>query len=128
MNPFSTPILRVSEAQRSAIGLLGKTKALGWIARRQKLMPKQAEAAWRSPNRAVSLLGDGGEDGLGYDFEAVRANGDRWRYEVKASTGDLCEFELGPPWRRRRTREHTSGCSCPCAADQGAYASAHPPL
>ncbi|MCJ2117021.1 ATP-binding protein [Methylobacterium sp. J-001] len=86
---------RMSEAQRSAIGLLGETRALEWIARRHKLTPEEAEAAWRSPNRAVSLLGDGGDDGLGYDFEVVRASGVRWRYEVKASTWDPCEFELG---------------------------------
>ena len=94
-SPFVASERRMSEAQRSAIGLLGETRALDWIARRHKLTPEEAEAAWRSPNRSVSLLGDGGDDSLGYDFEVVRASGVRWRYEVKASTGDPCEFELG---------------------------------
>lgn len=86
---------RMSEDQRGAIGLLGETRAFLWIRQRHGLTVEQAEAAWVSPNRAVSLLGARGTDASGFDFEVIKENGVRWRYEVKASTSDPGEFELG---------------------------------
>ncbi len=41
------------------------------------------------------LLGQTGDDALGYDFEVIKESGTRWRYEVKASQYDPEEFELG---------------------------------
>ncbi len=86
---------RMSEAKRNAVGLLGEVRAFDWIMRKHGLTHEQTEEAWCSPNRTVTSLGQTGDDALGYDFEVIKENGTRWRYEVKASQYDPEEFELG---------------------------------
>jgi hypothetical protein len=84
-------IARMSEDQRSAVGLIGEVIAGAWLARRY------GEVAWRSGYAAILNADPDASDSHGYDFEIP------WRntsllYEVKALTnlpGDLIEFEMG---------------------------------
>ncbi|WP_405140685.1 hypothetical protein OG589_27430 [Sphaerisporangium sp. NBC_01403] len=82
---------RMSEDQRSAVGLIGEVIARAWLARRY------GEVRWRSGYAAILNADPDASDGHGYDFEIP------WRntsllYEVKALTnlpGELIEFEMG---------------------------------
>jgi hypothetical protein len=52
------------------------------------------EQSWVSTNRTICFTGDLGDDGLGYDFTVPFRRGNRM-YEVKATTGDGGEIQLG---------------------------------
>ncbi|WP_333748702.1 sacsin N-terminal ATP-binding-like domain-containing protein [Streptomyces sp. IBSBF 2394] len=74
-----------------AVGLAGEVAVAAWL-ERQYGVPR--EEAWKSGLRQHVFADGSGDDSLGYDF--LIHDGDRTLlYEVKASTGDRGEFELG---------------------------------
>ncbi|MGW4756142.1 sacsin N-terminal ATP-binding-like domain-containing protein [Streptomyces chartreusis] len=74
-----------------AVGLAGEVAVAAWL-ERQYGVPR--EESWKSGLRQHVLTDGAGDDSLGYDF--LVHDGDRTLlYEVKASTGDRGEFELG---------------------------------
>ncbi|MFF0038859.1 sacsin N-terminal ATP-binding-like domain-containing protein [Streptomyces mirabilis] len=74
-----------------AVGLAGEVAVAAWL-ERQYGVPR--EESWKSGLRQHVLADGSGDDSLGYDF--LIHDGDRTLlYEVKASTGDRGEFELG---------------------------------
>ncbi len=82
---------RLSPAQRSALGLTGEVAAYEWLAR---MYPDEfTPSCWRSSYCAVDGI-PGGSDDLGYDFAVVLKTKAVY-FEVKATMGDLPEFELG---------------------------------
>ncbi len=86
----SKPIQRLPEPVRGAIGLAGELLAFRYLeAKHPKIF---TDACWVSENR-VSLFPDKGSMRWGYDFKVPTSERD-WLYEVKATPGDLCEFEL----------------------------------
>jgi hypothetical protein len=86
------PVSRPSAEQLSAIGFAGEWLAYQWLLRRY---PDQVtEDSWVSTNRAVCFTGNPGDDGCGYDLEVPFRGGNRM-YEVKATTGDGGEIQLG---------------------------------
>jgi hypothetical protein len=86
------PADRASDQQLAAVGFAGELLAYRWLLERY---PAQVtEACWKSRNRAEAFTGDTGHDDLGYDF-AVPFKGGTVMYEVKATTGDGGEFQLG---------------------------------
>jgi uncharacterized protein DUF3883 len=83
---------RMSEEQRTAVGLIGEIAARGWLERHY------TSVEWVSGYRNIVLGDDAGSDRHGYDFIAHRAAGRRLFFEVKAQEGDtpvIAEFELG---------------------------------
>lgn len=83
---------RMSEEQRTAVGLIGEIAARGWLERHY------ASVEWVSGYRNIVLGDDAGSDSRGYDFIVRRASGRRLYFEVKAQAGDAAEtaeFELG---------------------------------
>jgi hypothetical protein len=82
---------RMTEDQRSAIGLFGEIAARAWLQRRHP-------EVWWCSGYAAQLAGDTeASDSLGYDLEVPRARGPLM-FEVKALTealGEVVEFELG---------------------------------
>jgi len=82
---------RMTEDQRSAVGLFDEIAARAWLQRRY------TEVRWCSGYAAL-LTGDAGaSDSLGYDLEVTRSRGPLM-FEVKALTealGEVVEFELG---------------------------------
>lgn len=86
------PARRASDQQLNAIGFAGEWLAYHWLLTRY---PNQVnESCWKSKNRAETFTGDPGRDDLGYDF-AVPFTGGPIMYEVKATTGDGGEIQLG---------------------------------
>lgn len=83
---------RASQSQLSAIGFAGELVAYKWLANRYK--EQFTDDCWVSSNRAAYLTGSPGDDGCGYDF-LVPSRGGAFMYEVKATTGDAGEFQLG---------------------------------
>ncbi|MFF3896865.1 sacsin N-terminal ATP-binding-like domain-containing protein [Streptomyces sp. NPDC001812] len=74
-----------------AVGLAGEVAVAAWL-ERQYGVPR--EESWKSGLRQHVLADGSGDDSLGYDF--LIHDGDRTLlYEVKASTVDRGEFELG---------------------------------
>ncbi|MFB7760557.1 protein NO VEIN domain-containing protein [Streptomyces xiamenensis] len=74
-----------------AVGLAGEVVVAAWL-ERQYGVPR--EESWKSGLRQHVFADGLGDDSLGYDF--LIHDGDRTLlYEVKASTGDRGEFELG---------------------------------
>jgi hypothetical protein len=83
---------RASDVQLNAIGFAGEWLAYQWLLAHY---PGQVdESCWKSRNRAEAFTGGLGDDGLGYDF-LVPFRGGAVMYEVKATTGDGGEFQLG---------------------------------
>ena len=83
---------RMSDEQRTAVGLIGEVTARAWLERHY------ASVEWVSGYRNIVLGDDAGSDSHGYDFIAHRATGRRLYFEVKAQAGDapeIAEFELG---------------------------------
>ncbi|MDG5809430.1 DUF3883 domain-containing protein [Streptomyces ossamyceticus] len=73
------------------MGLAGEVAVAAWL-ERQYGVPR--EESWKSGLRPYVFADGTGDDSLGYDF--LIHDGDRTLlYEVKASTGDRGEFELG---------------------------------
>lgn len=81
---------RPPENIRLAIGLAGELLAYHYL--KAKHRDLFHEGCWRSENRR-SLFPEDGDSLLGYDF-AVNTSETEWLYEVKATPGDACEFEL----------------------------------
>lgn len=81
---------RLSEVQAAAVGLAGEVVAFAWL---RVQYEDATDASWRSGYRNIVLGGDEGDDSLGYDFEVLTPRR-RLLFEVKASVGDQCEFEL----------------------------------
>jgi hypothetical protein len=83
---------RMTEDERTAVGLVGEIAARAWLQNRHE------QVLWRS-GYAVLLTGDTeASDEWGYDFEVVRPRGGSLLYEVKATTAPvagLAEFEMG---------------------------------
>jgi len=83
---------RMSDEQRTAVGLIGEIAARGWLERHY------ASVEWVSGYRNIVLGDNAGSDSHGYDFIARRATGRPFYLEVKAKEGDapvIAEFELG---------------------------------
>ena len=87
----SSPERNMTDAQRVAIGLLGEVRADEWL----RAQYPDASVDWVSRNRRHASLGSDGDDDLGYDFKVTFRSGRRLLYEVKASQGDPCQFEIG---------------------------------
>lgn len=76
---------RLSDAQRTAIGLARRADCFHWL---QAKDPSPVdETCWKSKNVSLAFEGAVGNDGLGYDFEMPRKKGSIM-YEVKATTSD----------------------------------------
>jgi hypothetical protein len=73
------------------IGRLGELTVYHWLKARQP--GQDIDRCWVSGN-ATLFNGQEGRDGLGYDF-CISFNKQTWYIEVKASTEDPCQFELG---------------------------------
>lgn len=83
-----------------AVGLAGEVAVAAWL-ERQYGVPR--EESWKSGLRQYVFADGSGDDSLGYDF--LIYDGDRTLlYEVKASTGDRGEFELGESEVERASR------------------------
>ena len=91
------PNTQMSEEQRKAIGFIGELWAFEWIKQHhlQKHAMELDESCWVSGYRDIMLATKNGDDSLGYDF-VVRSKQATYYYEVKASSGNPCRFELGP--------------------------------
>ncbi|HEU4560727.1 MAG TPA: DUF3883 domain-containing protein [Longimicrobium sp.] len=81
---------RPPEAIRSAMGLAGELLAFHYL--KAKHRERFQEQCWVSENRR-SRFPDEGSAKHGYDFRVLTSDTE-WLYEVKATTGDACEFEL----------------------------------
>jgi hypothetical protein len=81
---------RPPEAVRAAIGLAGELLAYRYLERKHR--DRFSDQCWVSENR-VSLFPEVGDLTLGYDFR-VNTTEREWLYEVKATPGEACEFEL----------------------------------
>lgn len=81
---------RPPEAVRAAIGLAGELLAYRYLECKHR--DHFSEQCWVSENRK-SLFPEGGDLTLGYDFR-VNTREREWLYEVKATPGEACEFEL----------------------------------
>lgn len=87
---IARPIPRLPETIRGAIGLAGELLAFRFLEAKH---PKNFnDSCWVSENRR-SLFPENGDLTLGYDFRVATTDRD-WLYEVKATPGELCEFEL----------------------------------
>ncbi|MEU7502819.1 sacsin N-terminal ATP-binding-like domain-containing protein [Streptomyces lavendulae] len=74
-----------------AVGLAGEVAVAAWL-QRQYGVPR--EESWKSGLRHYVFADGSGDDSLGYDF-LIHDGDHTFLYEVKASTGDRGEFELG---------------------------------
>jgi len=84
------PTPRLPETIRGAIGLAGELLAFRFLEAKH---PKNFnDSCWVSENRR-SMFPEDGDLTLGYDFRVATTERE-WLYEVKATPGDLCEFEL----------------------------------
>lgn len=87
---IARPTPRLPESIRGAIGLAGELLAFRYL--EAKHSKNFTDKCWVSENRR-SLFTEDGDISLGYDFRVAMIERD-WLYEVKATPGDLCEFEL----------------------------------
>lgn len=83
------PRERLTDAQRTAIGLVGETAAFQWLRHHFSATPD----AWVSTNRRFVFSDHPGDDGLGYDFQVPRGRALHF-FEVKATQGERYEIEL----------------------------------
>lgn len=92
-NGLGSPIhqRKPSADQATAIGLLGEAIAYKWL---QRNFPETNPDSWVSGNRQRRLGGPEGDDHLGYDFRVMHA-GQVLFFEVKATTSDAFEFDIG---------------------------------
>lgn len=79
------------QEKKDMIGRLGELTVYHWLKARQP--GQDIDRCWVSGNAAL-FNGQEGSDGLGYDF-CISFNKQTWYIEVKASTEDPCQFELG---------------------------------
>lgn len=87
---------RTSERKRNSVGYIGELVAARWIEEQYGVPPT---VSWCSRNRE-HYLGTPGDDGLGYDFR-VATDSQIHLFEVKATTGVECQFEMGETEVRR---------------------------
>lgn len=80
----------LSEAQRSAVGLVGEVIAYRWLL---DTYPETTPDSWASGYRQLVVGGHEGDDTLGYDFE-IHQKSQSLYFEVKATAGDAFEFEF----------------------------------
>jgi hypothetical protein len=78
------------EPVRTAIGLAGELLAFHYLKAKHGALFR--DSCWLSKNRE-SLFPEKGCDDWGYDFQ-VGTTETTWLYEVKATPGELCEFEM----------------------------------
>lgn len=81
----------IPQEKKDMIGRLGELTVYHWLKARQP--GQDIDRCWVSGNAAL-FNGQEGRDGLGYDF-CISFNKQTWYIEVKASTEDPCQFELG---------------------------------
>lgn len=81
----------VPQEKKDMIGRLGELSVYHWL--KARLPNQDIDRAWVSGNAGL-FVGREGNDSLGYDFR-VRYNNQTWFIEVKASTEDPCQFEMG---------------------------------
>ncbi|MGY4505783.1 hypothetical protein ACVWYH_009740 [Bradyrhizobium sp. GM24.11] len=81
----------IPQEKKDMIGRLGELTVYHWLKARQP--GQDIDRCWVSGN-ATLFNGQEGNDGLGYDF-CISFNKQTWYIEVKASTEDPCQFELG---------------------------------
>ncbi|MEU4803728.1 DUF3883 domain-containing protein [Actinosynnema sp. NPDC023587] len=81
-----------SNEQKSAIGVAGEVIAYRWLQSRYR---ETTPDSWVSANRKHLVGGHPGDDSLGYDFKVGSGRATCY-FEVKATTTDRYEFELGP--------------------------------
>jgi len=86
----SRGVPRLPESIRTALGLAGELLAFHYL--RAKHTGRFTVNSWVSENRRA-LFPEPGDDSLGFDF-CVNTAETEWLYEVKATPGDACEFEL----------------------------------
>lgn len=87
---MARPTPRLPETVRGAIGLAGELLAFRFLEAKHR--KNFNDSCWVSENRR-SLFPEDGDMTLGYDFRVATTERE-WLYEVKATPGDLCEFEL----------------------------------
>lgn len=87
----------VPQEKKDMIGRLGELSVYHWLKARQP--GQDIDRCWVSGNARL-FIGREGDDGLGYDF-CIRFNKQTWYIEVKASTEDPCQFEMGETEVRR---------------------------
>jgi hypothetical protein len=80
-----------TDEQKEAIGLVGEVLAYQWLI---KAYSETTSDSWKSGNRGLGIGGHEGDDSLGYDFEIVQRS-QTIHFEVKATAGEECEFEMG---------------------------------
>ena len=84
-------IERPTDALKTAMGFAGELIASKFLAEKHK--QHYTDECWVSRNREHAVIGNDGDDALGYDFQIDLVEGD-WRYEVKAGLDDKFEFEF----------------------------------
>jgi hypothetical protein len=94
---------RLTDQQRGAIGLVGEVLAFHWL--KHQYGDDVNNDSWRSSYKNQVLGGSAGTDSLGYDFEVIRKRG-RLLFEVKASTSDRGEIELGETEVEKAQQNH----------------------
>lgn len=94
---------RLSEQQRAAIGLVGEVLAFQWL--KYHYGNDVNDDSWKSRYRNYVLGGTAGSDSLGYDFEVIRKH-DTLMFEVKASSSERAEIELGETEVERAQQNH----------------------
>ncbi len=85
------PYRGIPQEKKDMIGRLGELTVYHWLKARQR--GQDIDLGWVSGN-AAPFVGRPGDDGLGYDFR-IRFNSQTWFIEVKSSTEDPCQFEMG---------------------------------
>ena len=85
------------QEKKDMIGRLGELTVYHWLKARQP--GHDIDRCWVSGNGGP-FIGRVGNDGLGYDF-CISFNKQTWFIEVKASTEDPCQFEMGETEVRR---------------------------
>ena len=86
----SKPPNRQPDSIKTAMGLAGELLAFQYLKAKHRL--RFSNECWVSENR-TSLFPEPGNTGHGFDFKVSTSEAD-WLYEVKATQGDGCEFEL----------------------------------
>lgn len=88
---------KMSDDQKVAVGLIGELFAKEWLSRhhKEKHGIEITDDCWVSGYRNKILSSNTGDDSLGYDF-IIKLKTITYYYEVKASQGDSCTFEMGP--------------------------------
>jgi hypothetical protein len=81
----------IPQEKKDMIGRLGELTVYHWLKARQP--GQDIDRCWVSGNSGA-FVGQEGRDNLGYDFR-ISFNKQVWYIEVKASTEDPCQFEMG---------------------------------